>query len=300
MEYLHLSFSRVVEVGIFKDIKIDNSITISHLFYADDAVFIGEWSDDNLTRIMHVLHCFSLSSGVMVGGTMSTVKAWDDTICKLNSRLSKWKLKTLSIGGPALNELLYFFHTDADEAWKGPFDNQMDLELLEHHDDVYDGQAMVDNAVKRRVREFLLVIEKMRATIAEFDQNLVVLVLREKISSLTTDVKEHKGNLDRMMLESQKWTGYQVTVSTLESKVDSLEAEKARLEAVEASLHREVAAMKEPFDLSKAKGYRSSYKKKHTQASNDFATTTFPWLDEFVADAAAPIEALLSKKPLAL
>ncbi|GKG47374.1 hypothetical protein Tco_0506859, partial [Tanacetum coccineum] len=95
-----------------------------------------------------------------------------------------------------------------------------------------------------------------------------------------------------------------------------MEAEKARLEAVKASLRREVeelkkdrrdvvskvipyaamelvhsdelgrligmlvssaityercrayeqvAAMKEPFDLSKAKGYRTSYKKAHTQ-----------------------------------
>ncbi|GKG16805.1 hypothetical protein Tco_0361762, partial [Tanacetum coccineum] len=122
----------------------------------------------------------------------------------------------------------------------------------------------------------------------------------------------------------------------------SLEAEKARLEAVEASLHREVeehkqdrrdvvskvvpyatielgrlvgklvssaitygrcrayeqvTAMKEPFDLSKAKGYRSSYQKEHTHASNNFATATFPWLNAFIADAATLIEALLSKKP---
>ncbi|GJW19128.1 hypothetical protein Tco_0026564 [Tanacetum coccineum] len=141
---------------------------------------------------------------------------------------------------------------------------------------------------------------------------------------------------------------HQVTLSTLESKVDSLEAKKARLEAVDASLCREVeelkqdrrdvvskvisyaalelvhsdelgrlvgklvssaitygrcrayeqvAAMKEPFDLSKAKGYRTLYKKDHTQASNDFATATFLWLDEFVADSAAPIEALLLKNP---
>ncbi|GKD29394.1 hypothetical protein Tco_1240172, partial [Tanacetum coccineum] len=61
--------------------------------------------------------------------------------------------------------------------------------------------------------------------------------------------------------------------------------------------YEQVAAMKEPFDLSKVKGYRSSYQKEHTQGSNDFATATFPWLDEFVADAAAPIEALLSKNP---
>ncbi|GKF47007.1 hypothetical protein Tco_0136809, partial [Tanacetum coccineum] len=132
---------------------------------------------------------------------------------------------------------------------------------------------------------------------SEFHQNLVVLALRKKISSLAADVKEHK------------------------------EADKARLEAVETSLRREikelndelgmlvgklvssaityghcrayeqVAAMKEPFDLSKVKGYRSLYQKEHTHASNDFVTATFPWLDKFVADAAALIEALLSKKP---
>nr|GFB48114.1 RNA-directed DNA polymerase, eukaryota [Tanacetum cinerariifolium] len=42
MESLHLSFSRAVDVGIFKFIKIDSSLTVSHLFYADDAIFIGE------------------------------------------------------------------------------------------------------------------------------------------------------------------------------------------------------------------------------------------------------------------
>ncbi|GKG59854.1 hypothetical protein Tco_0607482, partial [Tanacetum coccineum] len=40
----------------------------------------------------------------------------------------------------------------------------------------------------------------------------------------------------RMILESEKWAGYQVSLSTLESKVASLEAEKTRLEAVKASL----------------------------------------------------------------
>nr|GEV12895.1 hypothetical protein [Tanacetum cinerariifolium] len=64
--------------------------------------------------------------------------------------------------------------------------------------------------------------------------------------------------------------------------------------------YEQVADMKEPFDLSKVKGYRSSYKKDHTQASNDFATVTFPWLDEFVADPSAPIEVLLSKNPPSL
>ncbi|GKA10232.1 RNA-directed DNA polymerase, eukaryota [Tanacetum coccineum] len=37
--------------------------------------------------------------GVPVGGNMSSIKAWDDILRKLKSRLSKWKVKTLSIGG---------------------------------------------------------------------------------------------------------------------------------------------------------------------------------------------------------
>ncbi|GKB06125.1 RNA-directed DNA polymerase, eukaryota [Tanacetum coccineum] len=48
MGSLHLSFTRAVEAGIFKGIRINESLMISHLFYADDALFIGEWSNENL------------------------------------------------------------------------------------------------------------------------------------------------------------------------------------------------------------------------------------------------------------
>ncbi|GJX46125.1 RNA-directed DNA polymerase, eukaryota [Tanacetum coccineum] len=48
MKSLHLSFTRVIEAGIFTCVRIDPSTMISHLFYADDVVFIGEWSQDNL------------------------------------------------------------------------------------------------------------------------------------------------------------------------------------------------------------------------------------------------------------
>ncbi|GKB60955.1 RNA-directed DNA polymerase, eukaryota, reverse transcriptase zinc-binding domain protein [Tanacetum coccineum] len=34
-----------------------------------------------------------------VGGTMYQIKSWDEIVDKLQSRLSKWKMKTLSIGG---------------------------------------------------------------------------------------------------------------------------------------------------------------------------------------------------------
>nr|GFA50333.1 hypothetical protein [Tanacetum cinerariifolium] len=143
----------------------------------------------------------------------------------------------------------------------------------------------------------LLVVKKLRG---EFD------VMRNKERAREEECErlqvKCEATMTEMMLESQKWAGYQQSLSTLESKVTSLEAEKARIVSSailygRCRAYEQVADMKEPFDLSKVKGYRSSYKKDHTQASNDFSIATFPGLDEFVAYPLAPIEVLLSKKP---
>ncbi|GKE75059.1 hypothetical protein Tco_1537100, partial [Tanacetum coccineum] len=139
MESLHLSFDKILNVGLFKGITIDESLTISHLFYVDDAVFIGEWDTSNINIIVNVLKCFYMASGlkinipksklmgfgvhsdevtsatrlvgcstfsapfnylgVKVGGVMSRINSWDKVISKLSMRLSKWKISTLFIGG---------------------------------------------------------------------------------------------------------------------------------------------------------------------------------------------------------
>ncbi|GKA67032.1 RNA-directed DNA polymerase, eukaryota [Tanacetum coccineum] len=139
MESLHLSICRLVDNGLFKGIQLPGSVNISHLFYADDAMLIGEWSDENLKVILYTLKSFFLASGlsinihksqllgvgvphqvvqqvassigcsimqkqfrylgVTIGDRMSRNKAWENVIDKLRSRLSKWKVKTLSIGG---------------------------------------------------------------------------------------------------------------------------------------------------------------------------------------------------------
>ncbi|GJS48885.1 putative reverse transcriptase domain-containing protein [Tanacetum coccineum] len=213
--------------------------------------------------------------------------------------------------------------------WKDFLDNHLNVDLLDLHDRCYARQAIMDNAVNRRPRELLKA--KCEAAMTNFDKNPAVLLLGEKMSSLAAEAKEHKGNLDRLMLESQKWSGYQVILSALESKVASFKAEKANLKAIEALVRQEieevkhdrkevvskvvpyacmeilysdelgrlvrklvssaitfgrcrayeqVTRMKEPFDLLKVKGYRPSYEKEHTQASNDLATATFSWLNE--------------------
>nr|GEZ01694.1 hypothetical protein [Tanacetum cinerariifolium] len=198
-------------------------------------------------------------------------------------------------------------------AWKNHLDNHLDLELLDLHDRYYARQAVADNAVNRSSRELLQVIKKLRggcdvmrsrerardeeceglrvkceAVTTDFEKNPIVVALREKISALFTESKEHKLSLDKMMLESQK-----DDICSLIGKLVSSVIVYERCRSFE-----QVSGMKEPFDLSKVKGYRSSYKKDHTQASNDLATATFPWLDEFVANLSAFIEALLATSSL--
>ncbi|GKB43953.1 RNA-directed DNA polymerase, eukaryota, reverse transcriptase zinc-binding domain protein [Tanacetum coccineum] len=58
MESLHISFQRVVDVGMFTGIKLSSSLNISHLFYADDAIFLGQWNDSNIDTLVHVMECF--------------------------------------------------------------------------------------------------------------------------------------------------------------------------------------------------------------------------------------------------
>ncbi|GJV87893.1 RNA-directed DNA polymerase, eukaryota [Tanacetum coccineum] len=139
MESLHISFSKILDMSLFKGITFKDSLMISHLFYADDVVFTGEWNSSNINSIVNILKCFFMATGlkiniqksklmgigvhskevdriarivgcstfispfhylgVKVGGVMSKISTWDEVNSKVYSRLSKWKLNSLSIGG---------------------------------------------------------------------------------------------------------------------------------------------------------------------------------------------------------
>nr|GEW46265.1 RNA-directed DNA polymerase, eukaryota, reverse transcriptase zinc-binding domain protein [Tanacetum cinerariifolium] len=136
---LHISVQRVVNAGMFKGIQLGSSFQVSHLFYADDAVFIGNWSDTNIDTIIRVLECFHKAYGLRinlskskllgisvsnaqleqaankigcatlevpflylgskVGCLMSRSQSWNEIVNSISARLSTWKMKTLSIGG---------------------------------------------------------------------------------------------------------------------------------------------------------------------------------------------------------
>nr|GEV34611.1 RNA-directed DNA polymerase, eukaryota, reverse transcriptase zinc-binding domain protein [Tanacetum cinerariifolium] len=88
--------------GLFKCVVFDNSLQISHLFYADDVVFVVE--NTKVTLVVANIGCMILKAPfnylcVKVGGRMSRISFWDESTNKLLFILSKWKMKTLSIGG---------------------------------------------------------------------------------------------------------------------------------------------------------------------------------------------------------
>ncbi|GKA19920.1 RNA-directed DNA polymerase, eukaryota [Tanacetum coccineum] len=140
MESLHLSFQHIVDAGMFHGIKLGGGlVNLSHMFYADDVVFVGQWCASNITTLIHVLDCFHKASGLrinmskskimgvhvdservntaamklgclvlktpftylgsIVGGNMSRKQSWIETVDKIKKKLSKWKMNTLSIGG---------------------------------------------------------------------------------------------------------------------------------------------------------------------------------------------------------
>ncbi|GKC48431.1 RNA-directed DNA polymerase, eukaryota [Tanacetum coccineum] len=67
MEGLHMLMENAMNVSRIKGIEIDRSdIVLSHLFYADDVIFIGEWSEENVSNIVMLLQCFYLVSGLKI------------------------------------------------------------------------------------------------------------------------------------------------------------------------------------------------------------------------------------------
>ncbi|XP_071708815.1 uncharacterized protein [Rutidosis leptorrhynchoides] len=51
----------------------NEKIPISHLQYADDTVFFGTWSLDNIENLMKLLKCFELCSGLNVNYNKSNL-----------------------------------------------------------------------------------------------------------------------------------------------------------------------------------------------------------------------------------
>ncbi|KAJ0937659.1 putative reverse transcriptase zinc-binding domain-containing protein [Helianthus annuus] len=111
----------------------------THLFYADDAIIMGEWSKENIRNVVRILKCFHLCSGLRinlgksnligvgvqpgevdemagfvgcqpdsfpfkflglcVGSNMNRTSSWQPVVDVFEKKLSMWKASILSMGG---------------------------------------------------------------------------------------------------------------------------------------------------------------------------------------------------------
>ncbi|KAJ0471319.1 putative RNA-directed DNA polymerase [Helianthus annuus] len=140
MEALTGIMKKAASVGLYNGIKVSrDGPSLSHLLYADDVMFIGEWSVSNAKNLRRILRCFYLVSGLrvnlakcsvfgvgvnedevlsmaqllrcrqgtfpfkhlglLVGANMNLARNWKPVVEIFQRRLSIWKAKTLSYGG---------------------------------------------------------------------------------------------------------------------------------------------------------------------------------------------------------
>ncbi|KAL4573164.1 hypothetical protein LXL04_019961 [Taraxacum kok-saghyz] len=127
MEGLHVAMEDVVSHQMFLGVPLDmGGSTLSHLFYADDVLFMGEWEERNIQNLIFILRCFFMASGLKINllksnlfgiaaseaevcalasftgcsaESMARVKGWKVMIDRFQRRLSTWKIKLLSFGG---------------------------------------------------------------------------------------------------------------------------------------------------------------------------------------------------------
>uniref|UniRef100_A0A251UDF3 Putative RNA-directed DNA polymerase, eukaryota, Reverse transcriptase zinc-binding domain protein n=1 Tax=Helianthus annuus TaxID=4232 RepID=A0A251UDF3_HELAN len=140
MEALSYMFDKEKSEGLLVGIQTPrNGPVVSHLFYADDAIIMGEWSRSNITNVVRILRVFHICSGLKiniaksnlygvgvsngdlsdmaniigcqaeefpfrylgltVGANMNRVVNWKPVYDIFDTRLAKWKAGLLSMGG---------------------------------------------------------------------------------------------------------------------------------------------------------------------------------------------------------
>ncbi|XP_071726422.1 uncharacterized protein [Rutidosis leptorrhynchoides] len=139
-EGLNILSKVAVSKGLYKGVEVGaEKVVISHLQYADDTIFFGEWSRRNARNLMYLLECFEKASGLKVnynksqlygigvncsevenlaswcncqagslpfiylglpvGSNMKKLESWNPVIDKFTKRLADWRARSVSFGG---------------------------------------------------------------------------------------------------------------------------------------------------------------------------------------------------------
>lgn len=74
MDGLHIILEDAVANGLFRAAKLRNlGIQVSHLFYVDDVLFMGEWDAKNITNLIRVIKCIYMMSGLQLNLSKSNL-----------------------------------------------------------------------------------------------------------------------------------------------------------------------------------------------------------------------------------
>nr|XP_043609708.1 uncharacterized protein LOC122581544 [Erigeron canadensis] len=140
MEVISVMPKRACEARRIRGIQLPNQGPIlSHLLYADDCMFMGEWEEENLKQVTHLLKVFHIVSGlkinlnksflfavgvensevsrlagrfkcregsfpfdhlgIRIGGNMNRIASWDFLFDIFEARLAVWKSRCISMAG---------------------------------------------------------------------------------------------------------------------------------------------------------------------------------------------------------
>ncbi|GJY16260.1 hypothetical protein Tco_0386682 [Tanacetum coccineum] len=179
------------------------------------------------------------------------------------------------------------------------------------NDDVLIDSSVTDRLRNWKVSVPSQVVEKRKHVVPklshrDLEKNPLILDFRGEIVTLQCQVERLHGEYSRIVLEEKKWVNYEQTLASLRSKVEG--AKRSRLEeskvvskvvpyiAMELAhsdkmdryvaqlvkvtiIHgrctavEDVAALKDPFELTKMPGYRPHSKKDYDQEGNDLTCT---------------------------
>lgn len=74
MEGLHVAMEDAIASGLFRSLNVGSSnLSISHIFYAYVALFIGEWDVRNIRNLIMILHCFYKVSSLRINLVKSSL-----------------------------------------------------------------------------------------------------------------------------------------------------------------------------------------------------------------------------------
>ena len=136
IESLNVAIKSTCQNALFRGIKLPNcGPSISHLFHADDVLFVGEWLSSNFDNLARILRCFQANLrlkvnfnksqvfgigvsigeitggahilgccvtslpfkylGIPAGANMALQRHWQPILDRVRSRLSSLKARTL-------------------------------------------------------------------------------------------------------------------------------------------------------------------------------------------------------------